>query len=64
MVATSVIRWATRKGAPQHSWLAQMMERKLPMVVAFTLANKMAGVSWEMLTRGEDSWAAVLVSAA
>lgn len=64
MGATSVIRWATRKGAPQHPWLAQMMERKPPMVVAFALANKMARAIWAMLTRGEDYRAPALVSAA
>lgn len=64
MGATSVIRWATRKGVPQHPWLAQMMERKPPMVVAFALANKMARAIWAMLTRGEDYRAPALVSAA
>jgi transposase len=64
MGATSVIRWASRKGAPQHPWLAQMMARKPPMVVAFALANKMARAIWAMLTRGEDYRAPALVSAA
>lgn len=52
--AMSVIRWAVRRGAPTGSWLARMLERKPPMVVAVALANKMARGIWAMLTRGED----------
>jgi len=52
--AMAVIRWAVRRGAPTGSWLARMLERKPPMVVAVALANKMARGIWAMLTRGED----------
>ena len=53
--AMAVIRWASRQGrAPRDSWLARMMERKPPMVVAVALANKMARGIWAMLTRDRD----------
>jgi transposase len=40
--AMAVVRWALRRGAPRNPWLARMLERKPPMVVAVALANKMA----------------------
>ena len=52
--AMAVIRWALRRGAPCNPWLARMLERKLPMVAALALANKMARGIWAMLTRHED----------
>jgi transposase len=52
--AMAVIRWALRRGSPSGSWLARMLERKPPMVVAVALANKMARGIWAMLTRDED----------
>jgi transposase len=52
--AMAVVRWALRRGAPRNPWLAQMLQRKPPMVVASALANKMARGIWAMLTRGED----------
>jgi len=50
----AVIRWASRRGSPGASWLARMLRRKPPMVVAVALANKMARGIWAMLTRSED----------
>jgi transposase len=38
--AMAVVRWAAKHGAPAGSWLARMLERKPPMVVAVALANK------------------------
>jgi transposase len=52
--AMSVIRWASRKGAPQSSWLARMLARKPRMLVAMALANKMARAAWAMLTKQEN----------
>lgn len=52
--AMAVVRWALRRGAPQHPWLARMLQRKPPMVAVFVLANKMTGGIWAMLTRSED----------
>jgi len=40
--ASSVVRWAARKGAPAGSWLASMIARKPAMLVRVALANKMA----------------------
>jgi transposase len=50
--ATTVVRWARRKGAPAGSWLARMLARKPPMLVAVALANKMARVAWALMARG------------
>jgi transposase len=61
--AMAVIRWASRRGAPEGSWLARMLERKPRMVVAVALANKMARSIWAMLTRNEDCRGPVLVGA-
>ena len=36
--AVAVVRWAARKGAPEGSWLARMLERKPKMLVAVALA--------------------------
>jgi transposase len=52
--ATGLIRWARRKGAPEGSWLARMLARKPPMLVAVALANKMARGIWAMITRQEN----------
>ncbi len=62
--AMSVIRWALRQGATVNPWLARMLERKPPMVVAVALANKMARGIWAMLTRGEDYRDPVIAGAA
>ncbi|MER9174457.1 IS110 family transposase [Mesorhizobium sp. M0955] len=52
--AMAVVRWASRKGAPEGSWLARMMAKKPRMLVAIALANKMARGIWAMLTKEED----------
>ena len=51
--AMTVIRWASRKGVPEGSWLARMLVRKPRMLVAIALANKMARSAWAMLTKNE-----------
>lgn len=40
--AIAAVRWASRKGAPEGSWLARMLARKPKMLVAVALANRMA----------------------
>ena len=50
--ASSVVRWARRKGAPAGSWLARMIERKPPMLVIMALANKMARIAWALMAHG------------
>jgi len=59
----AVIRRASRRGAPQGSWLARMLERKPPTVVAVALANKMARGIWAMPTRNQDCRGPVLIGA-
>jgi transposase len=51
--AMAVVRWATRKGAPEGSWLARMLAKKDRLLVAIALANRMARGLWAMLTKGE-----------
>nr|WP_245538209.1 hypothetical protein [Roseobacter litoralis] len=52
--AVAVVRWASRKGAPEESWLARMLERKPKMLVAIALANRMAHTTWALMRNGED----------
>jgi transposase len=52
--AMAVVRGASRKGAPEGSWLNRMLARKPRMLVAIALANKMARSIWAMLTKEED----------
>lgn len=52
--AMAVVRWASRKGAPDGSWLHRMLARKPRMLIAIALANKMARSIWAMLTKNED----------
>jgi hypothetical protein len=50
----AVIRWVSRKGAPEGSWLQRMMARKPRMLVAVALANKMARTAWAILMKNEN----------
>lgn len=50
--ARAVVRWAARKGAPEHSWLGRMLERKHRMLIAVALANKTARIIWAIMTKG------------
>ena len=52
--AMAVVGWASRKGAPDGSWLARLMSKKPKMLVAIALANKMARGIWAMLTKKEN----------
>ena len=64
--AMTIIRWATRNGAPSGSWLARMMARKPRLVVAIALANsercgatgpsppRTARSAWAMLMKQEN----------
>ena len=51
--ATSVVRWAARKGAPEGSWLARMLARKPRLLIAVALANRMARVAWALMAKTE-----------
>lgn len=52
--AMSVIHWKGRGGDRPGSALARMLARKPKILVAITLANKMARTIWTMLVRNED----------
>ncbi len=43
-----------RRGVPEGSWLARLLERKPRMLVAIALANKMARQIWALLRKQED----------
>jgi transposase len=50
--ASAVVRQASRRGAPEGSWLARMLARKPRMLVTVALANKMARIVWALLVKG------------
>jgi transposase len=50
--AMTVVRWAMRKGAPDGSWLARMLTKKPPLVVAVALANRIARIAWALMAKG------------
>ena len=52
--AMSVINATTRFCARKGGWLARMLERKPKLLVAITLANRMARGIWAMLTKKEN----------
>lgn len=52
--SSSVVLNASRRGAPEGSWLEQMLTRKPRMLVTVALANKMARIVWALLTKQED----------
>ncbi len=52
--AIAVVRWASRKGAADGTWLHRMLAHKPRMLVAIALANKMARSIWAMLTKNKD----------
>lgn len=60
---SSVVRQASRYGAPAGSWLERMLARKPRMLVSVALANKMARMVWALLTRNEDYRAPTAVAA-
>jgi len=50
--ASAVVRQASKRGAPQGSWLAKMLARKPRMLVTVALANKTARIIWALLAKG------------
>lgn len=48
------IRWIVCKGVLPNNWLGHALCRKQRMVAAVTLANKMAGMIWAIMTRKEN----------
>ena len=61
--SSAVVHQASRRGAPEGSWLAKMLARKPRMLVTVALANKMARIVWALLTRKEDYKAPVAAMA-
>lgn len=52
--AMAVIQQAMKgRGTPASPWLAGLLKRKPPMVVAVALANKQARVAWKLMVSGE-----------
>ena len=52
--ASSAVRQASIRGAPEGSWLANMLLRKPRMLISVAQANKTARIVWAVLTREED----------
>jgi transposase len=50
--ASAVVRQASRHGATDRPWLAQMLARKPRMLVTVALANKTARIVWALLVKG------------
>src|SRR5918994_3418545 len=52
--ATSVLRYLRREGSQPSPWIAGLLRRRPPKVVAGALANKMARIAWSVMTRGGE----------
>jgi transposase len=52
--AASVVRWASKHGAPEGSWLAKMLAKKPRMLIMVALANKIARTAWALMKGGES----------
>jgi transposase len=50
--ATAVLRYSRRKGAA-GTWVARLLDRIRPKIVAVALANKTARIAWALLSRNE-----------
>jgi transposase len=53
--ATAVIRHV-RSGRSQNAfapWVAELLKRKAPKLVAVALANKMARIAWKLMVTGQ-----------
>ena len=61
--SSSVILHASRRGAPEGSWLAGMLARKPRMLVTVAQANKTARIVWALLMKSEDYRAPVTAAA-
>jgi transposase len=61
--ATSVIQ-QVRRGGSASPWLAELLKRKSPKLVAVALANKTARIAWKMMLTGETYTAKSAAAAA
>lgn len=58
--ASAVVQHASRRGAPEGSWLAGMLMRKPRMLISVAQANKTARIVWAVLTTKQDYRARVV----
>ena len=61
--SSTVVQHASRRGAPDGTWLASMLRRKPRMLVTVAQANKTARIVWAVLVKGEDYRAPVAAAA-
>ncbi|GAA5052244.1 IS110 family transposase [Erythrobacter westpacificensis] len=61
--SSAVVLHASKRGAPEGSWLEQMLARKPRMLVTVALANKTARIVWAVLAKKEDYRAPVAAAA-
>jgi transposase len=61
--SSAVVQHASRRGAPEGSWLARMLARKPRMLVTVAQANKTARIIWALLVKKEDYRAPVVAAA-
>lgn len=52
--SSAVVQQASRRAAPEGSWLASMLARKPRMLVTVAQANKTARIIWALLVKQED----------
>lgn len=52
--SSTVVKYASCRGAPEGSWLAGMLARKPRMLVTVAQANKTARIVWALLARKEN----------
>jgi transposase len=61
--SSTVVKYASRRGAPEGSWLAGMLARKPRMLVTVAQANKTARIVWALLMKNETYRAPVAAAA-
>ena len=52
--AMAVVSWAVQRGVTTDPWPAGMLARKLRMLVAVALVNRMARIVWALMTKKES----------
>ncbi|MFT3688649.1 hypothetical protein [Paenirhodobacter sp.] len=55
--ATQIVRWRSRHDAPAGSWMVRILATKPKMLIAVTLANKIARLAWALM-RGDGVYLA------
>ena len=62
--AMAVIRYAQKHGTKRRPWLGRLMERRPTKVAAVAPANKITGMAWAIMIRGERHKEPTLLMAA